>query len=122
MQVGHRVYFATLGSRVYALKPDGTVCWTWDFVKEILKFSADRWNSADWLRFKKGRVTWREQFCTSIDIAACGKHLVIPAGGRTVWLEDGGDRATVRAVGLVPEKEGDEFPASFGLSIGDRLS
>jgi len=29
-----RVYFATLGSRVYAIEPDGTVCWTWDFVKE----------------------------------------------------------------------------------------
>ena len=28
-----RVYFATLGSRVYALTPDGKICWTWDFVK-----------------------------------------------------------------------------------------
>jgi hypothetical protein len=117
--VEDRVYFATLGSQVYALRPDGTVRWTWDFVREVLKFPGDRWSAADWLRFKKGRVTWREQFCTSADIAACGKMVVIPAGGRTVWLEDGGDRAVLRAVGLVPDNAGDEFPSSFGQSIGD---
>jgi len=117
--VGDRVYFATLGSQVYALRPDGTICWTWDFVKEIAKFAGDRWSGSDWLRFKKGRVTWREQFCTATDVAALGKMLVIPAGGRTVWLEDCGERPALRGVGLVPNNAGSEFPASFGQSIGD---
>ena len=30
-----RVYFATLGTRVYALGPDGTICWIWDFRRGI---------------------------------------------------------------------------------------
>lgn len=117
--VGDRVYFATLGSQVYALRPDGTVCWTWDFVKEITKFRGDRWSGADWLAFKKGRVTWRDQFCTATHVAASGKTIVVPAGARTVWLEDCGDRPALRGIGLVPNNAGNEFPASFGQSIGD---
>jgi len=42
-----RAYFATLGSRIYAIEPDGTVCWTWDFVKEQLGFAGDRWSGTD---------------------------------------------------------------------------
>jgi outer membrane protein assembly factor BamB len=116
---GDRVYFATLGSQVYAVRPDGEVCWTWDFVKEIVRFPGDRWSGSDWLRFRKGRVTWRDQFCTATDVAAFGRLVVVPAGGRTVWLEDCGDRPSLRGVGLVPNNAGDEFPASFGQSIGD---
>ncbi len=33
-----RVYFATLGSRVYALRPDGEICWQWDFVQRAFRF------------------------------------------------------------------------------------
>jgi outer membrane protein assembly factor BamB len=43
-----RVYFATLGSVVHAITPDGTPCWTWDFVKEVLNFSGDRWSGTAW--------------------------------------------------------------------------
>ena len=39
-----RVYFATLGSRVYALEPDGAVCWTWDLVQETIDFAGNRWS------------------------------------------------------------------------------
>jgi len=114
-----RVYFVTLGSRAYAVEPDGTLCWTWDFVKEVLSFPGDRWSGDDWLRFKRGRVTWRDQFCCSTDAAAHGKTLVWPAGGRTVWLEDAGDRAALGGVGLVPDNAGSEFPATFGQSIAE---
>jgi outer membrane protein assembly factor BamB len=107
-----RVYFATLGSRVYALEPDGTVCWVWDFVKEKLGFSGDRWNGKDWLKYKKGRVTPNEQFCCARDVAAYGKTLVIPAGGSVVWLEDAGNRADVRAV-QTPRN------VTLGLSVGE---
>ncbi|MBM3334676.1 PQQ-binding-like beta-propeller repeat protein, partial [Candidatus Sumerlaeota bacterium] len=55
-----RVYFATLGSQVYSLRFDGTVCWVWDYVKERLKFSGDRWSGQQWLEHKKGRATWRD--------------------------------------------------------------
>ncbi len=116
---GDRVYFATLGSRVHALRHDGTVCWTWDFVKEILKFDGDRWNPDDWLAFKKGRVTWRDMFCTAIDLAVFEKTVVVPAGGRTVFLRDAGDRAELLGLGIVPKNAGIEYPASFGLSIGE---
>ena len=101
-----RVYFAT-------------VCWTWDFVKERLKFSADRWSGESWCRHKAGRVTWRDQFCCSRDLAAFGKTLVVPAGGSTIWLADAGDKPELRGVGIVPSYKGREGPAAFGLSIGE---
>lgn len=114
-----RVYFATLGAQVHAIKPNGELCWTWDFVQEVLKFPGDRWNGAEWRKFKDGRVTWRDQFCCSTDIAARGKTLVVPAGGRTVFLQDAGDRPQLQTVGLVPPLAGSEYPATFGQSIGE---
>ena len=42
--------------------------------------------------------------------------MVVPAGGRTVFLEDQGERPRVRAVGLVPAYAGSEYPAGFGQS------
>ena len=114
-----RVYFATLGSRIYALEPDGTVCWTWDFVKEILKFDGDRWSGQEWCMQKGGRVTWRDQFCCSSDIVADGNLLVIPAGGSAVCLEDKGRRAEHRGMAEIPPYAGSENPATFGLSIGE---
>ncbi len=115
---GDRVYFATLGTRVYAVGLDGTICWIWDFLEETVKFAGDRWSGADWVKFKKGRVTWRDQFCCSTDIAVQGRSIVVPAAGRTIWLEDAGKKAEVRAVGLVPDCAGNEYAPIFGLSIG----
>ncbi len=105
------VYFATLGSKVYALKPDGTLRWTWDFVKEQLKFSGNRWSGEDWSA-REQRVTWRDQFCCSRNIACQDKTLVIPAGGSIVWLEDAGERAVLRHV-YAPK----ESPSTLGLSL-----
>lgn len=113
-----RVYFATLGARVYAVQPDGQVCWTWDYVRQRLGFTGDRFSGADWLEHKGGRATWRDQFCCSRDIALWQRTLVIPAGGETVWLEDTGEGPQLRGVGLVPPYAGSELPATFGLSIG----
>ncbi len=114
-----RVYFATLGSRVYALKPDGSVCWTWDFVKEILDFNGNRWSGEQWARHKNGRVTWRDQFCCSKDIAMHGRVLVVPAGGSAVCLEDMGSRPSVRGMATVPSYAGSEKPATFGIALGE---
>ncbi len=107
-----RVYFVTLGSQVYALEPDGKVCWKWDYVREQLGFTGNRFSGADWRKHKGGRVTTADQFCCAWNPAAHGKTLVVPAGGAVVWLEDGGDRAAVRAV---------ELPKTptLGLSIGE---
>ncbi len=107
-----RVYFATLGSRVYALEPEGTVCWTWDFVKETLGFQGDRWSGRDWLQRKEARVTAAELFCCSRDIAAQGKTLLIPAGAYVVWLKDGGDKAEVQNTLMARN-------ITLGLSIGE---
>jgi len=93
-----RVYFATLGSQVYALEPDGTICWVWDFVKEIMGFTGNRWSGEDWSKHRKGRVTTSDQFCCSRNLAMHGETLVIPAGGSVVWLQDLGNSADVRAV------------------------
>ena len=49
-----RVYFVTLGSQVYAVEPNGSVAWTWDFVKEIIGFPGDRWNGQAWYEHKQG--------------------------------------------------------------------
>ncbi len=114
-----RVYFATLGSRIYAVAPDGSAAWTWDYVKERLGYSGDRWSGEAWCKHKGGRVTWRDQFCCSRDIALHGKTLVIGAGGEIVWLEDAGERPTLGAVGVVPECKGEEGPATFGLTIAE---
>jgi len=113
-----RVYFATLGSQVYALEPDGTVCWTWDFVKEILGFEGDRWSGEEWCRHKAGRVTWRDQFCCPGNIVVHGKLLVIPTGS-AICLEDKGSRAELRDIADVPSYAGSEKPATFGLSISE---
>jgi len=115
---GERVYFATLGARVYAVEPNGNVCWTWDFVKEVMGFTGNPWSGEEWLRFKDGRVTWRDHFCCSRNIAAYDNTVVIPAGGRTVFLEDAGPNPKLRAVAEIPNNAGKEYAAAFGQSIG----
>jgi outer membrane protein assembly factor BamB len=114
-----RAYFVTLGSTVYAVEPDGTLAWTWDFVREVLRFEGDRWSGADWLKHKQGRVTWREHFVTSRDLSLYGRTVLIPAGGRTVFLEDAGGRAELRRIGEIPAYDGREYPACFGQSVGE---
>ena len=111
-----RVYFATLGARVYAVEPAGDVAWTWDFVKEVVEFDGDRWSGSDWLAHRKDRVTWRDHFVCSRDICLVDKTVVMPAGGRTVFVEDAGDRPRLRAVGEIPAFAGSEFPATLGQS------
>ncbi len=111
-----RVYVATLGARVFALEPNGQRIWTWDFVREVLQFSGDRWKGADWLAHRKDRVTWRDHFVCSRDICLIDKTVVIPAGGRTVFLEDTGSEPRLRALGEIPSYSGSEYPATFGQS------
>jgi len=114
-----RVYFATLGAQVYAIQPDGKIVWTWDFVKEIIQFEGDRWSGEDWLAHRKERVTWRDHFVCSRDICLVGKTVVMPAGGRTVFVDDAGDAPKLRAVGLIPRYAGSEYPATFGQSADE---
>ena len=109
-----RVYAATLGSQVYALKSDGTIRWTWDYVRERLDFSGDRWSGKDWLRVR-GRAGWREQFCCVRNLAFTGEHVVVPTGGNICWLEDRGDEAHLRATYAGRR----EAPATLGLSVGE---
>ena len=111
-----RIYFATLGAQVYAVEADGTVAWTWDFVKEVVKFDGNRWSGEEWLAHRKDRVTWRDHFVCSRDICLIGKTVVIPAGGRTVFLADAGDKPQLRVVGEIPAYDGSEYPATFGQS------
>lgn len=115
----NRVYFATLGAQVYAVEPDGEVVWTWDFVKEVVGFDGDRWSGEDWVAFRGDRVTWKDHFVCSRNICLVDKTVVMPAGGRTVFLEDVADRPKLRAVGEIPAYAGKEFPATFGQSADD---
>ncbi|HID21878.1 MAG TPA: hypothetical protein EYP14_05685, partial [Planctomycetaceae bacterium] len=112
-----RVYFATLGARIHALKPDGTVCWTWDFVREELGFKGNRWNGADWVKHKGKRVDASDQFCCSRDIALAGKTLIIPAGQWVLWLDDAGSRAELRAKYCWARRDTQRV-TTFGLSVG----
>lgn len=111
-----RVYFATLGAQIYAVEPDGKTVWTWDFVKEVVKFNGNRWSGEDWLKDRQGRVNWKDHFVCSRDICLIGKTIVIPAGGRTVFLDDAGTEPKLRVVGEIPNFDGAEFPATFGQS------
>ncbi len=114
-----RAYFATVGARVYAVEADGRPAWTWDFVKEVIGFEGDRWDGQAWRDFKQGRVTWQDHFCCSRDLSCYGQMVVIPAGGRTVFLRDAGAQPELKAVGLIPSFAGREYPAAFGQSIGE---
>lgn len=107
-----RVYFATLGSRVHALRRDGSECWHWDFVTEVLKFEGNRWSGADWARHIGQRVRPPSQFCCARDLVAQGNTLVLPAGGQLVWLRDVDTQAEV-----VAQVTG--YDATFGLSMGE---
>ncbi|MCI0358628.1 MAG: PQQ-binding-like beta-propeller repeat protein [Planctomycetaceae bacterium] len=111
-----RVYFATLGAVVHAVEPDGTVAWTWDFVKEVVKFEGNRWKGEDWVKERQGRVNWKDHFVCSRDICLIGNTVVIPAGGRTVFLDDAGSSPKLRTVGVIPAYDGNEYPATFGQS------
>jgi outer membrane protein assembly factor BamB len=117
--VNERVYFATLGSKVYALKADGSISWTWDFVREVLGFSGDRWSGAQWLEQKQRRVTWRDQFCCTQDIAAHNDLVVLPVAGSAVVLRDLGTRAELQVQKPIPAYLGSENPGLFGTSMGE---
>lgn len=114
-----RVYFATLGAQVYAVEPNGEVAWTWDFVKEVVKFDGNRWSGEEWLAHRKDRVTWRDHFVCSRDICLAGSSIVVPAGGRTLFLDDAGAEPKLRAVGVIPDYDGSEYPATLGQSADE---
>jgi len=114
-----RVYVVTLGGRVHALEFDGTPVWTWDFVREVVGFAGDRWSGAEWLAARGTRVTWKDHFVASRDASLLERTVVVPAGGRTVFLDDAGASARLRAVGTIPAYDGSEFPATFGQSVDD---
>ncbi len=114
-----RVYFATLGSRVHAITPAGAPVWEWDFVKEVIGFQGNRWSGEDWVAFRGDRVTWKDHFVCSRDLCLIDRTLVIPAGGRTLFLEDAGESPKLRATGEIPNVAGKEFPATFGQSADE---
>ena len=80
-----RAYITIVGAVVHAVQPDGELVWTWDFVKEVIGFDGDRWSGEAWRRHKERRVTWRDHFCSSRNLSAMGKTIVMPAGGRTIF-------------------------------------
>ncbi len=132
-----RVYVATLGAQVLAMTFEGETQWKWDFVKEVIGFYGNRWSGESWAAFcekrmlatlKPGtkptssdsRVTWKDHFVCSRDICLIkGNVVVIPAGGRTLFLEDTGSAPKLKATGEIPEWSGKEFPATFGQSADD---
>lgn len=111
-----RVYFATLGARVYAVEPNGTKVWDWDFVEEVVGFNGDRWLGADWVKFRGDRVNWKDHFVCSRDITLAGDTIVMPAGGRTIFVDDAGNQPRLRTIGEIPAYAGTEYPATFGQS------
>ncbi len=132
-----RVYAATLGAQVLALTFEGKQLWKWDFVKEVIDFDGNRWSGESWAAFcekrmlatlkpgtkptsSDGRVNWKDHFVCSRDICLIkGNIVVIPAGGRTLFLEDTGTAPKLKATGEIPEWSGKEFPATFGQSADD---
>lgn len=114
---GERVYFATLGAVIYAMDPKGEVVWTWDFVKEVVGFEGNRWKGEDWVAFRGDRVNWKDHFVCSRDICVIQENIVVmPAGGRTVFVEDTGTAPKHRATAEIPSYAGKEYPATFGQS------
>ncbi|MEC7679278.1 MAG: PQQ-binding-like beta-propeller repeat protein [Planctomycetota bacterium] len=113
---GDRVYFTTLGATTRAVTARGDVIWGWDFVKEVIGFEGDRWSGSDWLAFRGDRVTWKDHFVCSRDLCMVNQTLVVPCGGRTVFLQDLGDSGVLLDIGTIPSYAGTEYPATFGQS------
>jgi outer membrane protein assembly factor BamB len=114
------VYAVTLGAQVYALTAEGKVQWKWDFVTEVIGFKGNRWSGEDWVKFRGDRVTWKDHFVCSRDLCLAGESVVVPAGGRTLFLEDLGEKGRLRATGEIPLYAGNEFPATFGQSADEK--
>jgi outer membrane protein assembly factor BamB len=132
-----RVYVATLGAQVLALTFEGEQQWKWDFVKEVVGFDGNRWSGEAWAKFceermlktlkpgakptsSDGRVNWKDHFVCSRDICLIkGNVVVVPAGGRTLFLEDTGTAPKLKATGEIPDWSGKEYPATFGQSADD---
>lgn len=114
---GGRVYFATLGAVIHAVEPDGKLAWTWDFVKEIVGFEDNRWKGEDWVAFRGDRVNWKDHFVCSRDLCVIdGNTVVMPAGGRTIFVKDEGSEPRHLATAEIPSFAGKEYPATFGQS------
>lgn len=112
-----RVYFATLGAVIHAVEAGGELAWTWDFVKEVVGFEGDRWRGEDWVAFRGDRVNWKDHFVCSRDLCVVnGRTIVMPAGGRTVFVEDEGESPRHRVTAEIPQFAGKEYPATFGQS------
>ena len=106
------VYFATLGSRVFALSPAGPGPMDVGLRTRGVEVPG---RSLEWpglAGLQEERVTWREQFLCSREMAVHGKTLVVPAGGSIVWLADRGDQAQMLG-GFAPN----ESPSTLGLSL-----
>lgn len=116
---GDRVYVTTLGAKVLALDPAGEEIWRWDFVGEVMGFKGDRWDGGAWLAHKGTRVNWRDHFCSSRDSSAANGVLVVPAGGRTIFLRDERGAPKLLSVGEIPAYGGKEYAAAFGQSIAE---
>lgn len=110
---GGRVYFATVGAEVYALEPDGTVAWKWDFVREVVKFTGNRWSGHEWLRERKERLGQADRFLSTGDVAVHGKSVILAAGNAVVWLDDLGGRAELRAAHR-------DYTTGLGLAVGEQ--
>lgn len=105
--------FATLGSRIYGVTPEGRIRWKWDFIHNHMKLKLDRWSGQAWAA-AKGRVTWRDQFACSRNIAMHNDLLVVPSGGWLVILRDAKDRPDLKTVYYQPKREA---PSTLGLSM-----
>ena len=68
---------------------------TWSGSGILLRsFTGDCWKGADWLAFRGDRVNWKDHFVCSRDICLVARTVVMPSGGRTVFLDDAGDHPT----------------------------
>ena len=112
-----RVYFATLGARVYAVEPRGDVVWTWDFVKEVDRLrgrSLEGRGLACLSRRPRDVAGSLRLFTRHLPGRKHGRH----AGRRTNGLSGRCRRhaRVLRAVGEIPAYLGNEYPATFGQS------
>ena len=133
-----RVYFATLGAQVYAITHEGAIQWQWDFVKEVVGFKGNRWSGQEWAAFcterlattlkpgtkpssSDGRVTWKDHFVCSRDICLIGgSTVVVPAGGRTLFIEDTGANAETACHGRNPRVVRQGIPRDLRAKRGRR--
>jgi outer membrane protein assembly factor BamB len=109
----NRVYFATLGARLYALEFNGEICWELEVTEVIDNQTLNQWVKDRWEG--SGRLANRRNgelmFWCPKSVAVKGEMVVVSAGVIVLWVKDKG------SFGEVDSYYYDHGISGYGIAI-----